>query len=72
METKAHTSGLGDTLVCQEVIRGKGLKDEDLRIVEVLGMKTRALSEADEPCYRSSRRSKRPQMKNPEDEGTQS
>ena len=60
METKAHTLGLRDALACQEVIREKGLKDEDLRIAEVLGMKTRALSEADEPRYRSSKRSKRP------------
>ena len=56
-------SGLGDTPARQKDIRSKGLKDTDLRIVKVPEMKTRALSEADEPCYRSSRRSQRPWMK---------
>jgi len=53
-------SGLGDTPTCQKDIRSKALKDTDLRIVKVPEMKTRALSEADEPCHRSSRRSRRP------------
>jgi hypothetical protein len=47
----------------QEDIKGKGLRDKDLCRKRVLEKKAQAMSEADEPCYRNGRWSRRPKMK---------
>jgi hypothetical protein len=47
----------------REDTRGKGFRDKDPSAKEVLEMKTYTLSDANDLCYRSSRRSQSPKMK---------
>jgi hypothetical protein len=49
--------------VIKRSIRWQGPRDEYLHAEKVLKAKTSALSEADEPCYRSGKMSRSPKMK---------